>query len=286
LDGVLLAGMGAMLAEVSPRLTLDLPMSERVHPASNVAVLIAHTFGYRSGYRAIDNHWEHNIVTIEDVVQGVGGQVGQIGTLVIVGFHETKMLPGRGGAVLTDDPALWEALKAINLAEPCPAPMVEPPRYAAYRQSVEMRRAELLLPFNPDPENVERIRLGLRTLPERVQRHNAKAHWLREHLLDLPLHLPEVLPGDAVWRYTFAAPDRRSAGQIMRGLQRAGLRGSDNYAALSTLFQERPNPIAAGYHGRLINLFVDDQTTTADLQRMVEVIHEQFKSRQTAKFPL
>lgn len=277
LDGVLLAGMNPMLGEVSPRFTLDFPPGEKLHRVSRVAVIIAHTFGFRSAYTAIDNCWENNIVTIEDVVQGVGGQTGQIGTFALLGFHETKMIPGRGGAILTDDPALWEVIQSIDSREKIPLSEDESFRYAAYRASLEMRRAELLIPFNDHPDNIASIRAGLRTLPENVRMRNEKAHWLRAHLQDLPLHLPEILPGDAIWRYTFAAPDGYSARRTMRALHRAGVRGSDNYTALSTIFQEQPNPVAASYNGRLINLFVDEQTTQANLHQMVNIIRDQFR---------
>jgi dTDP-4-amino-4,6-dideoxygalactose transaminase len=271
LDAILLAGLRPVFADVTPRFTLRLPTSESIHHAPGY-VLAAHTFGYR----AVENHWDSNIVTIEDIVQGIGGQVGQSGKLVFAGFHETKMIPGRGGALLTDDPVLWEAMQTVDLAEQVAPPPDEPFRLAAYRASVAMRRAELLRPFDDHPDNIRLIRAGIAALPAKVRRHNERAGSLREQLReqvrDLPLHLPEVLPGDAIWRYTFAAPDVRQAVRIKRALAAAGVRGSDNYPALSTIFNDTPNPVAAAYTGRLINLYVDETVTTDDLRRAVQVI--------------
>ena len=101
----------------------------------------------------------------------------------------------------------------------------------------------------------------------RVVERNAKARWLHEQLSDLPLELPEMREGDAIWRYTITAPTIALTRRIMHGLQRAGLSGSGLYYPLGALFGKKHRLTNC-----LVNLWVDATTTEDHLRRTVEVI--------------
>ena len=134
-----------------------------------------------------------------------------------------------------------------------------------------MTAPALLRPFDPLPTNLERILADWHTLKARVEARNARAVMLRDRLSGLPLTLPEVRGGDAVWRYTFAAPTPALARWIMRGLQRAELSGSDLYYPLSRLFGQQTKTGALA--NRMINLWVDAQTGEDELRRTAEIVN-------------
>ncbi len=131
---------------------------------------------------------------------------------------------------------------------------------------------DLIRPFDDSAANVERITAGWARLAENVRERNEKAAYLRAALVGMPLTLPEIRVGDAIWRYTFAAPDVAIAGWIARHLQAAGLRGTRLYTPLSTLFASDAGLFSASLSKRLINLWVDHLVSVADLDRAAAII--------------
>ncbi len=269
LDAVLLAGFTPRFADIVPnRFTLD-PASVQDNITDQTrGILFAHLFGYGAEYSHPD------ILTIEDAVQGLGGTVGHqaVGTsgdIAFISFHETKMIGGRGGADLTDDPALWDAIGAVDLA----IPKVDfSGRYGHYWHQLQAAAGMLLRPFDSSPANIEQIEAGWSSLGDNVRSRNEKAHYLRAGLAGLPLSLPEIREGDAIWRYTFAAPHRMAASWILRHLQLAGLSGSSLYPSLSDLFAPEPTLYSASLAHRMINLWVDANTTQTTLDRTLAII--------------
>ncbi len=69
----------------------------------------AHLFGH------ISDANNFGVPLIEDAIQGLGGEAGQRGDMTLISFDETKMIGGRGGVLLTDDPALWERIQRVSL---------------------------------------------------------------------------------------------------------------------------------------------------------------------------
>jgi hypothetical protein len=146
--------------------------------------------------------------------------------------------------------------------------LLPPDAAAAYADRLRATFAPVLLRcFDDSPANLDRIRAAWASLGARVDQRNAKARWLQAQLAGFPLTLPDLRAGDAIWRYTFAAPSVAAAHRLLRGLQAAGLRASDLYVPLSRLYSQHPDRAH-----RLVNLFVDDSTDDNALRRTVEVI--------------
>ncbi len=277
IESALLAGCGVRAGEVDPqRFTLALDAAQ---PEAKTVVLTAHTFGHVS--QSLDNSSMqnyHECITIDDAVQGLGGELPHGATMTFTSFDPSKMVGGRGAALLTDDPALWDAMQRVALT-PVPPLAALPPHLHAHALHLHTRAADLLRPFDAAPENIDRINEGLRTLAARVEARNAKAAWLRAHLDGLPLVLPAVEAGDAIWRYTIAAPTPLYARRLLRALAESGLRASDNYLSVSKIYGLGAiPPNSAALAGRLLNLWVDETVTQADLERTVKVIRRTLAS--------
>ncbi len=287
LEGVLLAGFTPVFADVTPdRFTLSADSVTRLITPRTRAVLVAHLFGHAVDVEAIREAIRAaapGAPIIEDAVQGLGGYVrgqpiGSLGDLSFISFDNTKMIGGRGGALLFDDPALWDGIQAdlALLAAPPESPtaplerLLPPTAAVAYSRQLRTTAPALLRAFDPSPANLRRILADWQTLADRVAERNTKAVFLRDRLSDLPLALPPIREGDAIWRYTFAAPTAALARWIMHGLQRAGLSGSGLYYPLSHLFGQ--NTRSSTLENRLINLWVDAETVEDALNHAAEIV--------------
>jgi dTDP-4-amino-4,6-dideoxygalactose transaminase len=281
LDGALLAGFVPVFADVLPdRFTLSPASVAKLVTPRTRAILVVHLFGHVADMDLI-RRAAPGIPLIEDAVQGLGGRfkdkpVGAWGDMSFISFDQNKMIGGRGGMLFFDDATLADGIQADlhRLSDLPDLPrdgidaLLPPPAAAAYVVQLQTTFAPgLLRPFDASPANVERIRADWETLAARVVARNAKARWLQTHLSDLPLSLPEIRAGDAIWRYTITAPTVAFARRIMHGLQEAGLSGSGLYPSLSRLFAQR----AAAPNCR-VNLWVDEVTGPDVLQRTVDVI--------------
>jgi dTDP-4-amino-4,6-dideoxygalactose transaminase len=284
LDGVLLAGFEPVFADVLPaRFTLSASRVAQLVTPRTRAILVVHLFGHTADVDPI-RQAAPGIPVIEDAVQGIGGSVGSrpvgsLGDMSFISFDPNKMIGGRGGALFFDDDSLVDGIEAdLHRLPDLPdwpldplGSLLPPPAAAAY--AVQLRTAfapVLLRRFDSSPANLDRIRADWRTLGARVEQRNAKARCLHDHLSGLPLVLPDMREGDAIWRYTLTAPSVAAANRIMRGLQGAGLSGSGLYYPLSRLFGQ---PAGAGYlANRLVNLWVDESTGSDSLQHIVDVI--------------
>jgi dTDP-4-amino-4,6-dideoxygalactose transaminase len=281
LEGVLLAGFTPIFGEVLPgRLTISpASVADLVGPRTR-AVLVAHLFGHVVDVDAIRDA-APGIPIIEDAVQGLGGSfkgrpVGTLGDLSFTSFDSTKMVGGRTGALLFDDDRLCSLIQSeLRELDSLPEPplealnrLLEPQAAAAYAGQLWAASPTLLRPFDPSPENIERIVADWSTLPDRVRERNTKAVLLREGLAGLPLTLPEINDGDAIWRYTLTSPTMAVNRWIMRSLQRANLPGSSLYYPLSRFFGQQTTTPA----NRTINLWVDGTTSEADIRHILEVI--------------
>ncbi len=284
LEGVLLAGFVPVFADVIPgRWTLSAGSVARLVTPRTRAILVAHLFGHTADLDQI-RAVAPGVLLIEDAVQGVGGvwcdqPVGAAGDWSFISFDNTKMIGGRGGALFFDDGALWDGIAADvrRLPDVPDLPLdgvdalLPPVAASAYADQLRTTFAPVLLrAFDDSPANLDRIRADWATLGVRVDRRNAKARWLQAQLAGLPLMLPEIRAGDAIWRYTFAAPSVALARRILRGLQGVGLRASDLYYPLSRLYGQRP--ASGDLANRLVNLYVDETVDEEVLQRVADVI--------------
>jgi dTDP-4-amino-4,6-dideoxygalactose transaminase len=289
LDAVLLAGFAPIFADATPdRFTID-PVSirQRINGATR-GIITAHVFGHIAEIEDTD---DFGVPVIEDAVQGLGGAfdkqpVGTLGKISFASFDETKMIGGRGGIVTTDDPTLWELIQRVSVTALPTAIYAETPRLAHYREQLAATASTLIRPFDNRDENVTRILAGWKRLSQNVRERNEKAQQLQARLSDLPLTLPEIRQGDAVWRYTFAAPNRASAAWILRHLQLAGVQGSNLYPSLSDIFAPEPGLLSASIAPSLVNLWVDQETGQGEIDKMVEVIRSTPWKRLVGREPI
>jgi hypothetical protein len=280
LEGVLLAGFVPVFADVDPvRYVLDAESVARCITPNTRAVLVAHLFGHIADVDAI-RAAAPGIPIIEDAVQGFGGALrgrpaGTLGDLSFTSFDATKMIGGRGGLLMFDDDSLRAGIEADVRALVQPpirlealARLLPPAAASAYEQQLRIAAPSLLCPFDPSPANVRRIEADWQTLAVRVEARTAKARILQARLSRSALALPDLREGDALWRYTVAAPTAALAGWLSHHLQRAALNGSNLYPPLSRLFGQRTGALS----NRLINLWIDEHTTESDVQRAANVI--------------
>jgi dTDP-4-amino-4,6-dideoxygalactose transaminase len=268
LDGILLAGFVPIFADVEPgRGTLLAASVARLATPRTRAVIVVHLYGHIADVDAI-RRAAPGIPIVEDAVQGIGGQgagapVGTLGDLSFLSFDAAKMIGGRGGVLLFDDTALAGGIAAALASLPA-APDLDLtaldallPPVAAQGFADQLRRyaPTLLRPFDGAPANVARILDDWRTLPERVLTRNAHMRALRDRLDGLPVALPEIRPGDALWCYTLTVPAPALARRLIHDLHRAGLGASALYTPLSLLF-DLPGGAGRLAH-RLVNLWVD-----------------------------
>ncbi len=294
LDGVLLAGFTPIFADVLPgRYTLS-PASVARHVTPRTrAVLVAHLYGHIADLDAI-RRAAPGIPIIEDAVQGFGGSyqgrpVGSLGDFSFISFDRYKMIGGRGGVLFFEDGALWDGIAAEareldDLLTPIPSPspagggreqdavspsplagrdvgwglaaLLPPTAAAGYAAQLGARAPSLLRGFDPSPANLDRIRADRETLSARRDYRNAHAHELAARLAGLPLALPDLRAGDALWCYTILTPTAALARRVVHGLRQAGLPWSTLYAPLSSFFGRDGG--ASWTAGRLVNLWIDE----------------------------
>lgn len=284
LEGVLLAGFLPVFADVIPgRFTLSPGSVAQVISPLTRAILVAHMYGHVANIKMI-RRVAPGIPIIEDAVQGLGGAledqpVGSLGDMSFLSFAPGKMIGGRGGVLLFDDDRLVDGIKAdLNRLPDWPEPdlsaldsLLPPPAAAGYASRLRTFAAPALLrDFDDSPANRDQILTGWKTLRARVEVRNAQARWLETHLSGLPLALPDLRTGDAIWCYTLIAPSVIMARRMIRDLNLAGLNGSGLYYPLSCLFGQ---PTGAGWAAnRLVNLWVDETTSSDVMRHTADVI--------------
>lgn len=150
------------------------------------------------------------------------------------------------------------------------APLLPGVAATAYASRLRAVAPQLLCRFDPMAPNVERILADWDTLHGRVAVRNEKAHRYLRRLAVSPLPQPEICLGDAIWRYTITFPTAAYARWAIRSLQIAGISGSNLYYPLSGLFGQQTG--AENLAHRLINLFVDESTDEATINRAADVI--------------
>jgi hypothetical protein len=284
LEGVLLAGFSPVFADVVPgRFTLSARSVAQLITPRTRAILVVHLYGHVADIEMI-RQAAPGVPIIEDAVQGFGGSfedrpAGSLGYLSFISFASNKMIRGRGGALLFDDDTLVDGIQADldrlpDLPELCFSTLdslLPPPAVAAYAFQLRTFAAPALLrDFDWSPVNRDQILASWKTLEARVEVRNTQARWLGNHLSGLPVALPELREGDAIWCYTITAPSVILAQRMIRDLHLAGLSGSGLYYPLSRLFGQQAG--AGGLANRLVNLWVDEVTGNDVLRHTVDVI--------------
>ena len=284
LDGVLLAGFAPVFADVVPaRCTLSAASVAALVTPRTRAVIVAHIFGHAADFDAI-RRAAPGIPIIEDAVQGIGGhldsgaRLGSLGDLAFISFDRAKMIGGRGGALFVDDGALANGIRADlanlphlpDLEFDLPDRLLPPSVAAVYADQLRQYAPTLLRRFDDSSGNVAHILHDWQTLETRVSARNAQMQRLRDRLAGLPLTLPDLRPGDALWCYTLTVPTPALARRLIHDLHRAGLGASALYYPLSQMFGNTTG--ADRLTHRLVNLWVDAPPGADTVDRIADVV--------------
>ena len=87
----------------------------------------------------------------------MGGAIGTIGDLLVIGFADSKMIGGRGGLVLTDDPDWRDLIDQIALDPALVTIDESDQRIRAYADQLRLSAPGLIRPFNDAPDNLAQI---------------------------------------------------------------------------------------------------------------------------------
>jgi dTDP-4-amino-4,6-dideoxygalactose transaminase len=197
----------------------DERIAEVITPRTRVLMPV-HLFGKPTPMRNILALAEqHGLTVVEDAAQAHGAKIagqtaGSIGTVGCFSFHPSKNLAaaGDGGAVVTNDDGLAEALKRRRELGQCG------------------QNHHVVLGLNSKLDAIQ-ARILLHKLPY-LNEWNAKrrriADWYRERLTDLPLSFQQVSPDEEhVFHLFQIRTDRRDA--LQSSLQAAGIDATVRY---------------------------------------------------------
>lgn len=121
-NAVVLRGAVPVFVDIRPdTLNLDEALVEAAITSKTRAILVVHYAGVACAMdEFVDIARRHNLLLIEDTAQGLlstykDRQLGAIGTLGAVSFHETKnIISGEGGALLVNDPTFIARAEIIR----------------------------------------------------------------------------------------------------------------------------------------------------------------------------
>jgi dTDP-4-amino-4,6-dideoxygalactose transaminase len=292
LEAVLAAGFSPRLADVNPEIYSLTPETIRPHLSPKTsAIIVVHLFGHVAPIEAIAEQAKNwGVWLIEDAAQGIGGQsesgraVGSFGDLAFLSFHASKTIRGRGGVLLYDDDAWSEpigrALKPDLPKEDSPSDQLLqmsrrdlyhglgqavrqeklPEAIAArtFRDALPVYRSLLFRGLDDRPDNLNQILSDWHDLPRRRARRNELASLLHEALADLPLALPPIKNGDAIWRYSVRFPSREAADRFVVTLRQRGGLVSQLYYPLHQLYSPDVQLQTKSFASCLVNLWIDE----------------------------
>jgi dTDP-4-amino-4,6-dideoxygalactose transaminase len=182
------AGAVPVFADIEARsYTLDPAAIERAITPRTRAIMPVHLYGQMAQMDAINEiAWRHNLIVIEDAAQAHGAawrgqRAGAHSHAATYSFYPTKNLGafGDGGAVVSDDAALIERVKALRQGGHLPA----------------LQQATVGMNSRLDELHAAMLRVKLRKLGEWTRRRQQLARFYSEELKDTRLVLPETRAG-------------------------------------------------------------------------------------------
>jgi dTDP-4-amino-4,6-dideoxygalactose transaminase len=240
------AGATPVFVDVEPA-TGNLDAS-RIHAAitpRTKAILPVHLYGQMCDMRAIHELAKrHHLCVVEDAAHCVEGardgiRPGELSDAACFSFYATKNLTcGEGGAVVTDDAALFEKLRLLRLHGMT--------KNAADRQREGYKHWDMVSfgwKYNLDNIHAAILLPQLQRLDTTWQRREVLARRYENELADLPgVQVPTPIPGVRHARHLMVAwvgDGRRD--EVIAALQASGVEVMVNYRAihLLTYFRER-----------------------------------------------
>lgn len=198
------------------------------------AIIAVHIYGHPAEMDTLQAIAKrHNLYLIEDCAQAHGARyhgqrVGSMGVVGCFSFYPTKNLGafGDGGAIVTQDPALADKIKAL--------------RQYGWRQRYVSDEAG----FNSRLDELQAaiLRVKLRYLDEDNQKRRELAALYNRLLSDVAIQIPAIKPAiEHVYHLYVVQSDRRDA--LMAQLRQAGIGTAIHYPL--------PNHLHPAYQGRI-----------------------------------
>jgi len=222
-ETVLTVGAVPVFAEIDETLCLSPEGIRAAVTPRTRAVLLVHLFGSMARLDEILAVCrEHDLILIEDAAPALGAtyrgrKVGTFGKVGCFSFDYFKVITaGEGGAVITDDPAVYEA--AHMFAD----------HGHDHRGEVRGMERHPVLGFNFRISELHAA-VGLaqfRTLDAILERQRAAQRMLKEALSRFPQVTFRDVPdeaGDSATTLGFFLPDAETAARVHEGLGRAGV---------------------------------------------------------------
>jgi dTDP-4-amino-4,6-dideoxygalactose transaminase len=215
--------------------TMDVNAAQSMMENGDIGVLVpTHLYGHTCAMdELITAAQKHGVFILEDAAQAVGGtyrgkKLGSFGNASVVSFGHSKILDcGGGGAILTDDSALYEAVLAGNQLLP------EKPNHLAaltnaFREAyhsiygligvagkywelmfnLQILSQEMYL-YQIDSLTANRIGGQIDSIGDVAAARMKRRNLYEDNLNRTRLDLPVIQNGSTSWRYTFMYPGNR-----------------------------------------------------------------------------
>lgn len=267
------------------------------------AILVVYLFGKTIDITGIMDLASHaRVPVIEDVAQGIGGTIqgrplGSFGDFSIISFDETKILRGRGGALLIREPHYLPDIYSSYLGMP-----LAPERKLGQEWECSFRdltmsyfnfmwathfEGRLNMPISL-LEGYRLLFIHRRTLSaveieptlddffslqEEKNSRFAKVLSYRRNLKGsvLPVHFSRE---EMCWRLPLLLQTHEQQLSIIENLRAKGYLVSNHYPPVSSLFGERPYSVTKEIGEKVINLWVDKKVNEEDIPRICCIIRE------------
>lgn len=297
------AGHEVRFADVDPgRLCISPRTLAEVIGPRTVAVVIVHLFGLTVDATDFDRcRTEHPaVIFIEDIAHAAGGhdgsqrEVGRGFDHVMLSFSESKILGGEGGAIVSHRDDEVSAKFHATLPETLDG-YVDPLLALSLRNLVhaiaDLHRAGSEGAGSDIREEMwERYRpliAGSGTFSDRgraasdlknreliAQRRRRVAADYEAAIRNPGFRCPAILLGETCWRFPIIAesPDLRR--RATEALRRKGIHASNHYFPLNRLFAAPALPESEALGDRLINLWVDDSVSPAQVAITARILNE------------
>ena len=266
------------------------------------AVIVVHLFGKSVPMPAIlDLTRPRGIAVIEDLAQSIGGELdgrrlGSFGDLAILSFDNPKIIPGRGGLLLTrlrehtrvarrlqaglDEPmdptaAARESVEfnafTRELSEGLRAEGLSRPVSSVFEKAARNRRFFVARPRPGSESDVTFLR-GYRDLErQRALRWNSYRAYVAR--LAPSVRYVRFEPGEMCWRLPVLLQSHEQQTRVIHRIRAMGALVSDHYFPASLLFGDRScgNALQIGLNA--INLWVDERLNEALLPDVCDEIN-------------